>query len=84
METTKYLENEFEKLGYNLVKAGDIPGFYMVIDTGKEGPEVLILGELDSLICPEYPDTDKETGAVHCCGHSAQCAPLLGIAAALS
>jgi len=43
----------------------------------------LVLGELDSIICPEHPDADPETGAVHSCGHNAQCAALLGVAAAL-
>lgn len=83
VKTSKYLETEFEKLGYELTLAGDIPGFCTVIDTGRPGPEVLVLGELDSLICPEHPESDPETGAVHCCGHSAQVAALLGIAAAL-
>ncbi len=83
-KTTKYLEEHYEKLGYTLNKAGDIPGFTAEIDTEKEGPTLLILGELDSLICPNHPDADKETGAVHCCGHSAQSAALLGVAAALS
>ena len=81
--TTKYLEEKFEALGYTLTKAGDIPGFYTVIDTGRPGPEVLILGELDSLICPNHPESDPKTGYVHACGHHAQCAALLGIAAAL-
>lgn len=83
VKTSKYMEDAFEALGYELVRAGNIPGFYTVIDTGRPGPEVLILGELDSLICADHPDADKDTGAVHCCGHSAQCASLLGIAAAL-
>ncbi len=82
-QTSKYLEDAFEDLGYKLVKAGDIPGFYTIVDTGRPGPEVLILGELDSLICSEHPDADSKTGAVHCCGHSTQGAALLGIAAAL-
>ncbi len=82
-KTSKYMEDAFCKLGYELVKADDITGFYTVIDTGRPGPELLILGELDSLICHEHPEADKETGAVHCCGHSAQSAALLGIAAAL-
>lgn len=77
------MEVAFRKLGYELVLAEDITGFYTVIDTGKPGPEVLVLGELDSLICANHPDADPETGAVHCCGHSAQCAALLGLAAAL-
>ena len=81
--TSKYLEEKFEALGYELVKAGNIPGFYTVLDTGRPGPEVLILGELDSLICPNHPESDPETGNVHACGHHAQCAALLGIAAAL-
>ena len=82
-KTTRYLEEAFEKLGYTLTRAGDIPGFYTVLDTGKPGPEVLILGELDSILCPEHPYADKETGAAHACGHSAQAAALLGIAAVL-
>ena len=83
VKTSKYMQEAFESLGYDLVLAENIPGFYTVIDTGRPGPEVLVLGELDALICPEHPDADKETGAVHCCGHSAQSAALLGIAAAL-
>ena len=81
--TAKYLAEEFEALGYELVLAGNIPGFYTVFDTGKPGPEILVLGELDSLICPNHPESDPKTGYVHACGHNAQCAALLGIAAAL-
>jgi len=82
-KTSKYLAEQFEALGYALTYAEGITGFYTVIDTGREGPEVMILGELDSIICPEHKDADPETGAVHSCGHNAQCAALLGIAAAL-
>ncbi|MBR2432406.1 MAG: amidohydrolase, partial [Clostridia bacterium] len=82
-ETSKYLEENFIKLGYDIVKADGITGFYTCIDTGRPGPEVLVLGELDSIICPTHPECDPKTGAVHSCGHNAQCATLLGIAAAL-
>ena len=82
-KTSKYMEDTFEKLGYDIVRADGITGFYTVIDTGIEGPEVLILGELDSIICPSHKDADPVTGAVHSCGHNAQCAALVGIAAAL-
>lgn len=82
-KTSAYLEKIFEELGYDLTRAGDIPGFYTVVDTGREGPEVLVLAELDSVICEAHPEADKETGAVHSCGHHAQCAALIGIAAAL-
>ncbi|MBE6590739.1 MAG: amidohydrolase [Ruminococcaceae bacterium] len=83
VKTNKYLKEAFEKLGYELTLAGNIPGFYTVVDTGRPGPEVLVLGEMDSLICPDHPEADPETGAVHCCGHAAQIGAFIGIAAAL-
>lgn len=76
----QYMAEKFEDLGYELKKAGNIPGFYADVDTGRPGPKVLILSELDSLICADHPDADPETGAVHSCGHHAQCAAMLGIA----
>ncbi len=81
--TSAYMAEQFEKLGYTLVKAGDIPGFYADLDTGKPGPKVAILGELDSLIVKNHPDAVAGTCAVHACGHNAQCATLIGVAAAL-
>lgn len=84
VKTSKYLAEKFEALGYKLTYAEGITGFYTVIDTGRDGPEVLILGELDSVICPAHPESDPVTGAVHACGHNAQTASLLGIAAALT
>ena len=83
LKTSKYMEEKFRELGYELTLADGITGFYTVLDTGREGPEVLVLAELDSIICPAHKDADKNTGAVHACGHNAQCAALLGIAAAL-
>lgn len=84
VKTSKYMADIFEKLGYKLNYADNIPGFYTVIDTGREGPEILILAELDSVINFSHPDCNKETGAIHCCGHSAQCAAMVGIAGALT
>lgn len=83
VKTSAYMEKKFRELGYELTLAEEITGFYTVVDTGREGPEVLVLGELDSIICPAHKDADSETGAVHSCGHNAQCAALLGVAAAL-
>lgn len=82
-KTSAYLEKQFEALGYTLTRAGNIPGFVTDIDTGRPGPKVVVFGELDSLICTDHPEADPETGAVHACGHNAQCAALLGLAAAL-
>lgn len=82
-KTTAYLAEVFRSLGYDLVMAEGITGFYTVLDTGRPGPEVLVMGEMDSILCPEHPDADPQTGAVHSCGHHAQCAALVGVAAAL-
>ncbi len=82
-KTHEYLEEAYAKLGYELTLAGDIPGFITEIDTGKEGPTVAIFGEMDSVICAAHPEANKQTGAVHSCGHCAQGAALLGLAAAL-
>lgn len=82
-KTHKYMKDAFERLGYKLTEAGNIPGFVAEIDTGKEGPTVAVFGEMDALICAAHPEADKETHAVHICGHCAQAAALIGLAAAL-
>ena len=82
-KTHAYLKEQFEKLGYNIIEAGDIPGFYTEIDTGVAGPTVAVFGELDALIVPNHPNCNPETKAVHACGHCCQTAALLGIAIAL-
>lgn len=82
-KTSAYMAEIFRSFGYELTLAEGITGFYTTLDTGRPGPCVLILAELDSVICPAHPEADPETGAVHSCGHNAQCAALAGIAAAL-
>lgn len=82
-KTSGYMEERFRDLGYDIVKADGITGFYARLDTGREGPELLILAELDSILCASHKDADPATGAVHSCGHNAQCAAFLGVAAAL-
>lgn len=80
-QTEAYLETTFTSLGYTLVKAGDIPGFYTDLDTGRPGPKILIMGEMDALACPTHPEAVN--GNAHACGHNAQCAAMAGLAAAL-
>ena len=82
-KTNEYLKNVFLSFGYALTEAENIPGFYAEIDTGREGPTVGIFAEMDGVIVPTHPAADKDTGAVHACGHCAQTAALVGVAAAL-
>lgn len=80
-KTHAYLKAEFEKLGYRVVEAGNVPGFYADIDTGKPGPKVLLTAEMDALLQPTHKHSVN--GNAHACGHHAQCAALLGVAYAL-
>lgn len=82
-KTSRYLEERMEKLGYTLVKAGNIPGFYADFETGKQGSKVLVMAEMDSVLNAQHPKCNPQTYAVHACGHQCQCAALLGFAAAL-
>ncbi len=83
LETSAYMAQTFKDLGYEPIMADGITGFYTILDTGKPGPEVMILAELDAVVCREHKDASSQTGAVHSCGHNAQCAALVGIAASL-
>ncbi len=80
-EANGYLTEKYEALGYTLNQAGNIPGFYTDVDTGKPGPTLAIFGELDALDIANHPESVN--GMTHCCGHHGQSAALLGIAAAL-
>ena len=58
-KTSAYMAEKFEELGYKLSFAEGITGFYTVVDTGREGPEILVLAELDSVfenVWREYRD----------------------------
>lgn len=57
-----------------------ITGIKAVLDTGRPGPTVCIMGELDSIRVPDHPDANPETGAAHCCGHNCQIAGMLAAA----
>lgn len=80
-KTHAYMKAEFEKMGYTVVEFGNIPGFYADVDTGKPGPKVVLMGEMDALLQPTHHAAVN--GNAHACGHHAQCAALMGAAYAL-
>ena len=83
VKSTKYISEKMKELGYDVKYPEGITGFSAELDTGKEGPTIALIAELDSLICPDHPECDKETGAAHTCGHHAQGAIMIGVAAAM-
>ncbi len=83
-KTSELVAHKFAELSIDYIETSNIPGVKATIDTGKDGPGFAIIGELDSVICPEHPDSDPETGAAHACGHNIQISAMLGAAMAIS
>ena len=48
------------------------------LKSGRPGPTVALIGELDALVVADHPMAAPTTGAAHACGHNAQIAGLLG------
>ena len=83
VKTSAYIVNELRKLGLEVKTDLAMTGFRADIDTGKPGPTVAIMGEMDSLLIPNHPECDKTTGAVHSCGHNVGGPGLIGTAIAI-
>ena len=82
-ETARLVAGEWKKMGVKAEALEDIPGIKVTVDTGRNGPSVAVLGELDAVICKEHPHCAGDTGAVHACGHNIQVAAMLGAAMGL-
>ena len=82
-KTSAYLVKLLREMGLEVKTGLAVTGFRADIDTGRPGPTVAVLGELDSLVLPNHPECDKNTGAVHACGHNASAASLIGTAVGL-
>ncbi len=81
--TSAYLADKLRSMGLNVRTGLAVTGFRADIDTGRPGPTLAIMGELDSLVIPNHPEADKATGAVHACGHNASAASIVGTAIGL-
>jgi len=81
--TAQLVSDRFQHLGIPHRTGLAITGVKGVIDTGRPGPTVAVMGELDSVVVYDHPFANPETGAAHACGHNIQIAMVLAIAAAL-
>ncbi|OWZ85063.1 amidohydrolase [Natranaerobius trueperi] len=82
-ETTRKVSKAFEELGLDVEKDIAITGCKTTLKGKQDGPNVALMGELDAVVCHEHPDANKETGAVHACGHNAQVGSMFGAAIGL-
>lgn len=82
-KTSKYAVEKLRSLGLEVREKLAITGMRADLDSGRPGPTLALLGEMDSLIIPEHPECDKNTGAVHSCGHNSHITAMTGAAMAL-
>ncbi len=76
---TKFVKEEFEKMGIEVESPLAITGVRAQINKHKKGPKVVVMGELDSVVCHDHPDANPENGAIHACGHHVQTAAMMGV-----
>ena len=82
-KTSAFAVEFLEKIGLEVNKSLAITGFRADVSTGRPGPRLGILGELDALIVPNHTFADPETHAAHACGHHAAFNAMLHAAAFL-
>lgn len=83
VRTTKVLADALSQLGLDVETEIAVTGCRARANQEKDGPKVVVMGELDSVICPSHPHCDPNTGAVHACGHNFQTSVMVGVADAL-
>ena len=84
-KTARLAAETFRSLGLTTREGLGITGLRADLESGNpDGPTIAVLGEMDSLILPDHPQCDPESGAVHSCGHNANFAGMLGAAMVLT
>ncbi len=78
IKTSGKIADRFKQEGISYRDNIAITGLIGELDTGKEGPTIAIISEMDALINPEHPAADPKTGAIHACGHFAQISWMTG------
>ena len=82
--TARAAAEKLEQLGLTVSRGLAYTGFRADLETGRPGPVVALIGEMDALLLPSHPEADPDTGAVHACGHNVHITSLIGAATGLS
>ena len=83
VQTAQFVQRQMDALGLPHRDGLALTGIKGWLESGASGPTVAVIGELDSMVVPEHPFADPQTGAAHACGHHCQLAMMLGVAMAL-
>ncbi|CAN5830879.1 amidohydrolase [soil metagenome] len=82
--TAGVVAREFGRLGLGFHEELALTGVKATVQgRGGPGPNIAIIGELDSVLVAAHPDADPHPGAAPCCGHNAQITTMLGVATGL-
>ncbi|MGE5673304.1 MAG: amidohydrolase [Mycobacterium leprae] len=82
-KTARLVAELFAQLNLPYRTGVALTGVVATMETGRPGPNVAVMGELDSVLVADAPHADPTTGAAHSCGHNAQIAQMLGVAIGL-
>ena len=82
-ETAALVRRALDNLGVPHRDSLAVTGVKAVLDTGRPGPTLAIIGELDSIGAAGHPHRNPDTGAAHACGHHCHVAMTLGVGMAL-
>ena len=87
-KTSALAEKTLTGLGLDCETGLALTGVKARLEGGGKNPEdnisVMVMGELDAVVCPLHPKADPVTGAAHSCGHNSQIASMLGTAMGLT
>lgn len=82
-KTSRLAADILKELGLSCEEGLALTGVKAVAKGRENGPQVMVMGELDAVVCPLHPCADTHTGAAHSCGHNSQIASMLGVAMGL-
>lgn len=82
-KTSKLAAETLKSLGIECQEGLAITGVKARAKGRKSEQTVMIMGELDAVVCPLHPQADAHTGAAHSCGHHSQITSMLGAAMGL-
>jgi metal-dependent amidase/aminoacylase/carboxypeptidase family protein len=75
--TAEFVKAQVQEMGWAAKSPIALTGLKAYLKN-QQSPTIGIIGELDAVRCPEHPESEPITGAVHACGHCAQIASMLG------
>ena len=82
-KTASIIADKLRHLGIPFQEGIAMTGLKGILETGRPGPTVAIIGELDSHIVRGHSNADPQTDAAHACAHHTQLGMLIAVAIGL-